>query len=93
MEEGDEAAIQSWHSGMASGLRGHVASVRVAEVAGTAMAGVVRREAAERTIAFIKKDLKRKMRQENAKHLSIDDWRRMYAEIVDEFVAEEVMSS
>jgi len=87
-----------WRPGAVSGLRGLVERVEV-RVPTDALGGAVSAETAAkndkalRVMASFKADFKRKMRQSNASFLSVDNWRQLFGEIVDEWVAEEVMDS
>lgn len=46
-----------------------------------------------RAIMGHKANIKRLMRQRNSESVTLDDWRKLLSEVVDEFVVEEVMRS
>jgi len=83
-----------WRPGAVSGLRGLVERVDVDVPLGELSAGLAaKNDQALRVMASFKAEFKRKMRQRNAVKLSVDNWRQLFEEIVDEWVAEEVMDS
>jgi len=78
-----------WQIGAVSGQRGRVEVVEPAQVE----VKDARRDAVLRIMTAFKSEVKRKMRQSNAKDLSVEDWRQLLSEAVDEWVTEEVMNS
>src|SRR5512135_840601 len=76
------------------GLRGHlklVTRVDPSEVPNPKELAL--REDKLRKMASVKSDLKRIMSQRNTEKLTLDDWRTIFDETIDEFVVEGVMLS
>jgi hypothetical protein len=82
-----------WRPGAVSGLRGTVERVEVVEMDASLLESEARRDKKLRLMASAKADFKRKMRQVSTQGLSVDDWRQVFEECVEEFVAESVMES
>ena len=76
-----------------SGLRGLVERVEVVPPGEVAFASMAREDRDLRVMASVKSDFKRKMRQSNTSKLSVDQWRRVFEECVEEWLVEGVMES
>lgn len=82
-----------WRPGAASGLRGTVERVEVVQMDASLLAAEADRDKKLRLMASAKADFKRKMGQVSTQKLSVDDWRQVFDECVEEWVAEGVMES
>jgi len=76
-----------------SGLRGVVDRVEAVDVSSLDVASMAREEANLRIMASVKSDFKRKMCQRSTEPLTVDHWRQLFDECLQEWVAESVMES
>ena len=81
------------HRGSVSGLRGVVERIEVVSPDEVDVAALARQDQAMRTMAAVKSDFKRKMRQRSTERLTVDHWRQLMEECIEEWVTESVMES
>jgi hypothetical protein len=86
-----DRGIHEWHGGACSGIRGVVDRVEV--VQGMDPAVLARQDKTLRVMATAKSNFKRIMVQDNVSSLSVDNWRQLMEECIEEWVTEGVMNS
>jgi hypothetical protein len=86
--------ICAWRSNQAlSGLRGLVERVEMVHMNEEDLLAVAEQDKILRLMAMCKKDFKRKMSQSGVSKLTVDHWRQVFDECIEEFVAEGIMDS
>lgn len=88
-----EGMKHDWHRGVLSGLRGIVERVEMVPMSEGDLAALAKQDEMLRLMAMCKQDFKRKMNQTNVAKLTVDHWRQVFEECIEEFVAEQVMES
>lgn len=76
-----------------SGLRGIVISVEIIPMDGIDLKAFLREDEDQRTITSLKRELLNKMRQGNTSHLTLEHWRQVFEESLQEFIIEKVQDS